>query len=508
MSAVQPDPRCPAGGCLITLPAGGITGGITSWAVRLASGLADQGWQVGILLNPRPEVQGVGPFRTIQDRPSVRVALGDAQAPDAVAQEVDRLVAASAGPVVALPAYSSAAYAAVARATQLRPGLIRAVGIVHSDIAYDRMTVAAHEPMLQRIVGVSRDISSRLRSQIPNAAGRVVQVPYGVDVPAAPLSRPALAGRALRSVYTGRFEAHQKRVLSLVAMHRELLARSISHELTLVGSGPLAGRLREASMVTPGLRIESPDPSLGSVAVTQHLDLADLFVLASRFEGLSVSMLEAMSRGCVPVVTRVSGAAEAIEDRPAAGVIVDAPPTMDDAAIGRAMADGVVRAIRAGPAFLARHASARAADRFSLAQMVDSYAALLSQAITEPPRDWPDQIPLVPDDFTVPPDAGARVARVLASLPGATVALWGAGRHTRAVLPAVAHSRTQVVAVMDDAPDPACPAIGTLPVLGARELPQRGVTDVVISSAMHEDELWSRRGELEALGLRVHRVYE
>ena len=40
----------------------------------------------------------------------------------------------------------------------------------------------------------------------------------------------------------------------------------------------------------------------------------DVFVNVSEYEGTSLSMLEAMSFGCVPVVTDVSGAREFIEE--------------------------------------------------------------------------------------------------------------------------------------------------------------------------------------------------
>jgi hypothetical protein len=40
---------------------------------------------------------------------------------------------------------------------------------------------------------------------------------------------------------------------------------------------------------------------------------ADIFILASRYEGTSIAMLEAMAQGCVPIVTRVSGVAGVIQ---------------------------------------------------------------------------------------------------------------------------------------------------------------------------------------------------
>ena len=34
-----------------------------------------------------------------------------------------------------------------------------------------------------------------------------------------------------------------------------------------------------------------------------------------------------------------------------------------------------------------------------------------------------------------------------------------------------------------------------------------GATDIVLSSWLHQDDMWSRRAPLERHGLRVHRVY-
>lgn len=502
-----PSPSPNPGACLITLPHGAITGGITTWAKRLAAGLAERGWRICLLLGTGPPSCDAGTLGDLSSHPHIRVVPGDAHTPEAVAREAAALAALRNSPVVALPTYTSASFAAVAGATQRLPGVIRTVGVVHSDIAYDRLNTAAHEPLLTGVVAVSRDIAHGLQAFIPAASQRIEHIPYGVSVPASPPRRQSAVGRPLRAVYTGRFENHQKRVAALVEAQRQLQARGVPLELTLVGSGPLLAQLQDAAACSPGLRVVTPDPHLGSDGVVEHLDQADLLLLPSRFEGLSLSMLEAMARGCVPVVTRVSGAEEALAGLPPAGVIVDAPPGMDDHAVGAALADGVLRAISLGVETLGQAAFDRARARFADTLMVDASAALFSRVTTQPPRDWPTDRPLVPEDFTVPADACERTARALASLHGAKVALWGAGRHTRAVLRPALKSGARIVAIMDDAPDPAGASIESLPVVGAKQLPALGVTDVVISSALHEDDLWGRRAELESIGLRVHRVY-
>jgi len=95
----------------------------------------------------------------------------------------------------------------------------------------------------------------------------------------------------------------------------------------------------------------------------------------------------------------------------------------------------------------------------------------------------------------------------LAQIGERIVALWGAGRHTLAIADAARRSPARVIGVIDDDSARHGQRIAEWGVASARELAERGATDVLISSALHERALWERRGELERLGLRVHRLY-
>jgi L-malate glycosyltransferase len=80
--------------------------------------------------------------------------------------------------------------------------------------------------------------------------------------------------------------------------------------LLIVGSGSMLGQLRSQADAA-GLAADCTfAPATGDVA--PWLRAIDIFVLPSRSEALSNSLLEAMACGCCPVATRVGGNPELV----------------------------------------------------------------------------------------------------------------------------------------------------------------------------------------------------
>jgi glycosyltransferase involved in cell wall biosynthesis len=478
-----------------------------------------------VLVHETPQAPGSGPFDRLIGRSGidVRVLRGMPTINDPIPEPrpemplylsaVHDLHDATGRPVIAIPTLSAECVGLMAAVAQRLPAGIRALGWMHNDIPYDRLTFQHYEPLLHRFVAVSRDIASSLGAALPSRSGDVRLIHYGVPVPEAPIERHrknlGTPARPLRLVYAGRMDSEQKRVHALIDASRSLESMEIAHELLLIGDGPASGRIDALIAGRPRIRRVTPTARAKAGAITHHLDRADCFVLASRYEGLSIAMLEAMARGCVPVVTRVSGALDAVTPPGEApcGVVVETPPGVDDPGVGPALAQGIQHALTLGLPSLSHAAHRRARERFSLDSMCDAASALADEVAHDPPRAWPADRPAVAGDFTVPPDAAERLRRALASLQGRTVALWGAGRHTRRVAADAHHTADAIVAVLDDYDDAAPRTIGPWPIARADQLRALGVTDVLISTALHEPMLWARRGELERLGLRVHRLY-
>jgi len=168
-------------------------------------------------------------------------------------------------------------------------------------------------------------------------------IPNGIDTvkfaPAPPEQKP-LSRRELGLpvdkvlvTYTGRLAA-AKGLLPLIRVWRELVSRHPSAHLVLVGSGGehtvdnCESELRQF-IATHGLE---PAVSLpGQVDnVAEYLRASDLFVLPSEYEGLSLSLLEALACGLPAVATRVGAAPEVLEHE-RSGILIEPkdPPALE-----------------------------------------------------------------------------------------------------------------------------------------------------------------------------------
>lgn len=484
--------------------------------MRLAEALADQGRAVALVAHPEPPGQArlpspKLPITRVHNVPPLREARGDLSPFLPAYRDAIRLLAdRSEHPVVLCPTLLGDAFGLAAHLARESPDKVRIVGWQHADIPYDTHILAHYEPLISRFAGVSRRITDRLQARLPHRLADIAHVPNGVLIPASLARREPLSDRPLRLVYTGRLEHDQKRILALIELSRELRHRGIAHSLRLIGDGPASGDLRREIASLP---IETLGP-LAPPQVADQLDHADLFVLASRWEGLSVSMLEAMARGCVPVVTRVdSGAPEAVTDAQN-GILVDAPAELDLPALGHAMADGVQRALALGLDRLSRAAADTIRARFSLAAHAAAAARVIDAAAAAPPppaNAWPADRPCAfttPDHAgTLPHDAAARLRAVLAQLVGRTIIIHGAGQHTRALIDPLSASRARIVAIADDDRARWNSSLHTWPIISPADAAATGATDVVLSSFLHEDDLWARRAVYESQGLRVWRLY-
>ncbi len=165
-------------------------------------------------------------------------------------------------------------------------------------------------------------VSSRTRDQVasinPALADRahVIHNTSVEDADVLPRGRRDSSER-LRIVYTGRLVQYQKRILDFVPLADELEALGVDFTIDLIGTAPphdeaatllpqrAARHLERGNMRLLG-RLSHPE-------VLAELRAGDLFVLLSDFEGLPLSLVEAMASGCVPVVAEMqSGISEVL----------------------------------------------------------------------------------------------------------------------------------------------------------------------------------------------------
>jgi glycosyltransferase involved in cell wall biosynthesis len=257
------------------------------------------------------------------------------------------------------------------------------VGIVHSDdpMHYEHVTRLGR--YWNAVVAVSQTIAGRVIKLDPTLAPRLVTIPYGVKVPEVLTERIPAAGGVLRIVYAGRLVQEQKRVLDLPRIFNALMEREVPAELTIIGSGADEAALKDACGRWIGAGPETSHVrflgTLPNQEVLQVFDQSDVLLLTSEFEGLPVSLLEAMAHGCVPVVTDVpSGIPELVRN----GETGYRVSVGDTAGFADCLANLQSDALKRQDLSAASHAAIRSGG-FRVEDMVAAYLNLFERVLVE-----------------------------------------------------------------------------------------------------------------------------
>jgi glycosyltransferase involved in cell wall biosynthesis len=167
-------------------------------------------------------------------------------------------------------------------------------------------------------------------------AGRYVVIPNGVDLEAFPPAGASerLAARARLKLENGPLAVcvgrlcRQKGQDVVLAAWPAVRARVPDARLVLVGDGPTQSDLSAASgegVDLVGTRDDIPD----------WLAAADVVVAPSRWEGMALTLLEAMATGRSVVATEVAGAHDALGREAGRIVPVESVPELVDAVVER-----------------------------------------------------------------------------------------------------------------------------------------------------------------------------
>lgn len=173
-----------------------------------------------------------------------------------------------------------------------------------------------YQRVVSRFVSINADIERLLLTHaIPPS--RIVSIPNGIDT-----VRFSLADGAERRSLRAKLKLPPDQPIVVFAgrLHKvkqiDVLLRAWSGvaggHLVILGDGderqPLTELAHELKL-DGSVEFRGMEPD-----VTDYLRAADVFVLPSASEGLSVALLEAMSSGLVPVATAVGGAVDLIRD--------------------------------------------------------------------------------------------------------------------------------------------------------------------------------------------------
>ncbi len=163
-------------------------------------------------------------------------------------------------------------------------------------------------------VAISREIARELSAGGYEPA-RIHSLPNGVPVPESAWQRRPGWRLGARAIFVGRLAPEKGLNLLIDAWPLVRIAHP-GARLSLIGEGPERPAL-EAQVRSLGLTL-GPDQAVEapgvSADVTAALRDADLFVLPSKEEGMSIALLEAMALGIPLVVSSIAGNRRLVSD--------------------------------------------------------------------------------------------------------------------------------------------------------------------------------------------------
>lgn len=385
---------------IFVLPRGPELGGITTWSIRMAKCLEAID-ESAVLIRHR-EMTGVRHDDTSLEGLSVVACPGKAAWGVTLNDIVSYIPTYhSSLPGMLVPNWTFGTYAICALLSLTASESMRVLGMAHSDENIYYEWLSYYEPIIHTFVAVSDEIAATLKAMMPHRVEDILIRPCSIiETPVNLFRDYSTHEMPIRLMYAGRIQNQQKRIYDLLILVKILKRRQLPFCLDIFGSGSDEQWLRQQFNKLLGSEHCQKVTFKGTVPhveMARYWQKADVCVLVSDFEGTSISMLEAMSHGCVPVVTNVSGTKAVIHDGVnGLTVPVGSINTMAD------KIEGLIRD-RQKLKQMGRAAYVSVADKFSANSYIDWFLKTKQAIWDKPSRKWPLGRALLPDKFQPKP---------------------------------------------------------------------------------------------------------
>ena len=159
--------------------------------------------------------------------------------------------------------------------------------------------------LLDGVISSNAAALERFKTALPSVRTLPAKyIPYGAAVPARERRQP---NSELQLLYVGRLVQEQKRILELPDLLSKLRSSGRQFTLTIVGEGAQESELRDALARLDLLGHVRFAGYVQADEVINYYFEHDALVNISTYEGFSISVIEALAAGCVPVCTNLPG---------------------------------------------------------------------------------------------------------------------------------------------------------------------------------------------------------
>jgi glycosyltransferase involved in cell wall biosynthesis len=379
----------PPGGLSVafSLPAGLTNGGVTTWALGLSRRLNQKNHPAKLICHSA--WPGHATFES-DDRSDLIYCDGLAWGAgiDAIRGFLPTYSAVKAK--IFIPNWSWGTYGAVSLMSLNEACDVRVIAFAHSDQDHYYELLSYYEPIISKFVGVSETICERLRYLFPSRLNDICKRMCPVAVRNE--SRRHDHEKPLTITYGGRVQQRHKRILDLIALADLLALKNGNYHFKIAGDGQELTQLTKHFKKTKYSNISIE--FLGLVAhekMTEVWASSNISILFSEFEGMSISMLESMGQGCVPIVTDVSGSKEKVTHGKT-GFIV----TVGDVdSMAQIIADLDANRVRVDQISSACILSLR--DHNGFGAYDREFVRIMRECMSMPSARWPGAKPIVPN---------------------------------------------------------------------------------------------------------------
>lgn len=199
-------------------------------------------------------------------------------------------------------------------AKRLFPEQVSVFSMVHNEFQRYRRIAELLEKDIDYISGVSWDIIEKITETGKINPQKLLYKESPIHILPEERFYELDDQKPLRLAYGGRITKEQKRTHLLIPLMERLIEKNINIRLEVVGNGSYChDLLQESRSRNWGERYRF----LGYLKYSEMSDFwkdHDIYLNLSDYEGTSLAMLEAMAAGCVPIVTKVSGTSEYIDN--------------------------------------------------------------------------------------------------------------------------------------------------------------------------------------------------
>lgn len=284
-------------------------GGVESWTYTVADELRKRGFGIKILTNKASQR---APERFEKDTYYLNMR-GEGYCSGL--KETIHVMMENA-PCIVIDSWQSMTMLAAAIVKRQNPSAVRClIEIIHNDLPRLFEIVKKFENEVDICMGVSRDINRNLIENYHIRPEKIrykeSPVKYDTDVQR---EYPYGCGQPVRIGYAARLAKSQKRADLLPELMDRLVERNVHFRMQIAGSGILQNRIAAHIAEKGYSEFISMTGYIPREEMNRFWSGQDIFINLSEYEGVGLSMLEAMGNGCVPVVTKVAGSEEFVTE--------------------------------------------------------------------------------------------------------------------------------------------------------------------------------------------------